>query len=214
MPKHRYALALACYLLIPVLIVAGVAVHSFIDPEWARSHADYARDYRLLDLVRNVAVMGSWTVAFLLWIACCHLVLESRRRSAGWLALAIAGPFGFVLIAALKDRSPAADDLYQQFIGQLKMHWRILLEIALFFSIWTLCYEFVVLKRELMIRYESFMTGTPISTIVDTQNASSGMWAAGEGMEQTYLFMLAYLLWPVFFNLSGRLFKRRSRHPT
>lgn len=38
-----------------------------------------------------------------------------------------------------------------------------------------------------MIHVESLTTGTPISTIIAQQNASSGMWAAGEGMEQLYL---------------------------
>jgi hypothetical protein len=68
----------------------------------------------------------------------------------------------------------------------------------------------VVLKRELMIRFESFSTGTPVGTIVARQEASSGMYAFSEGLQATYLFILIYLLWPIVFNLAGRRFKRQT----
>jgi len=93
------------------------------------------------------------------------------------------------------------------------MYWRVPLEIAMFVSVWCFAYESVVLKRELMISYESFMTGTSATTIVARQSASSGMWAFGEGLEEIYLVVLIYLLWPIFFNLAGQLFKPRA-NPT
>jgi hypothetical protein len=68
----------------------------------------------------------------------------------------------------------------------------------------------MVLKRDLMIRYESFMSGTPAATISDLQNQSSGMWAFGEGNEVIYLVVLIYLVWPAFFNVVGQLLKRRA----
>ncbi len=68
----------------------------------------------------------------------------------------------------------------------------------------------MALKRDLMIRLESLRTGTPVSAIVAEQAASSGMWAAGEGMEVLYLVPLMYLVWPILFNLAGRLFAPRS----
>jgi len=210
MPKRHYLLALACYLSIPVVMFAGAGLHRLIDPEMARGHADYVRYYHLLDLARLGALMATATLILVLWTLCCYLVLKSRQRSLLWLPLAAAGPLGFIVIAMLKDQSPAPDDLYQQFIGKLKIHWRACLEIALFVSVWSLAYEAVVVKRELMISYESFTTGTPVSTIIAEQNASSGMWAFGEGMEEIYLVVLIYLLWPIFFNLAGNYSKRRS----
>src|SRR5262249_60963780 len=69
----------------------------------------------------------------------------------------------------------------------------------------------MVLQRELEIRYESHMTGTPVATIVEQQSAESGMYAGGEGMEVLYLVPLIYLVWPVLFNLAGHLCSRRSR---
>jgi hypothetical protein len=146
-------------------------------------------------------------MTLLLWALTCYLVLESRQRSLGWLVLAAGGPLGFMFISMLEDRSPAPDDLYQRFIQKLKMYWRVPLEIALFVSVWFLAYECVVLKRELMISFESFSTGTPTTTIIAQQAASSGMWAFGEGLEEIYLVTLIYLLWPIFFNLAGRQFK-------
>ena len=119
------------------------------------------------------------------------------------------GPFGFTFIAMLADRSPAPDDLYQQFIGRLKMYWRVPLEIVVFVSAWGLAFECVWLKRDLLIHLESYMTGTPVETIVARQEESSGMYAFGEGLEAMYLVPLFYLLWPMFFNLVAKGFKRR-----
>jgi hypothetical protein len=41
--------------------------------------------------------------------------------------------------------------------------------------------------------------------IIDSQNASSGMWAFAEGNEVMYLVILFYLLWPIVFNIAGRV---------
>jgi uncharacterized membrane protein YhhN len=210
MPKRHYLLALVCYLAIPVVMIAGAGLHRLIDPEMARGHADYVRDYHLLELTRLGVLVATAGLILFLWTSCCYLVLKSRQRSPLWLPLAAAGPFGFIVIAMLKDQSPAPDDLYQQFIRKLKIHWRACLEIALFVSVWFLAYESVVLKRELMISFESFTTGTPVSTIIAEQTASSGMWAFGEGLEESYLVVLIYLLWPIVFNLVGNQFKPRS----
>jgi hypothetical protein len=35
--------------------------------------------------------------------------------------------------------------------------------------------------------------------------ASSGMWAFGESLEVLFLVVLFYLLWPISFNVLGRL---------
>jgi hypothetical protein len=207
MPKRPYILALACYLSIPAIVIAGFGLSRLIDPELARGHVDDVRNYRLLEMIQGGALMATGALALVLWIMACYLVLVSRQRSARWLALAAFGPFGFILIAMLEDRSPEPDDLYQQFVRKLKMYWRAPLEIALFISAWILAFGLVGLKRDLMIRYESFVTGTPAATIIARQDESSGMWAFSEGLEMMYLVVLIYLLWPILFNVAGRLFK-------
>lgn len=213
MPKREYVLALVCYLAVPPVLIAGATIFSLIDPEWARHSAHYVRDYRLLEMVRTGAVMASGGLSLVLWISCCYLVIKSRRRSVRWLLLAAAGPFGFVVIAALEDRAPSPSDLHERFMRKLRIYGRVLLEIVVFVAVWFLTYEVVVLKRNLMIAFESLMTGTPASTIIAQQAASSGMWAAGEGMEQIYLLMLVYLLRPIFFNLVGHLLGARVPTP-
>jgi len=175
----------------------------------ARGSAAYVRNYRLLELARTGALMAMAGLAVALWVLTCYLVLKSRQRSLGWLLLAAAGPFGFIVIVMLEDRAPAADDRYQQFIRELKLYWRVPIEIAAFVAVCSLAFELMVLKRGLVIRYESFMSGTPVATIIDTQNQSSGMWAFSEGNEVIYLVVMIYLLWPVFFNVVGQQFKRR-----
>jgi hypothetical protein len=56
-----------------------------------------------------------------------------------------------------------------------------------------------------MILYESATTGASTAQIIATQNASSGMWAFGEGLEVMFLVVLFYLLWPIVFNVVARL---------
>jgi hypothetical protein len=210
MPKRRYVMALACYLSIPAVLIAGAGLFRLIDPEMVRGHG-YVRDYRLMELARHGVPVAAAGLVLVLWGSTCYLVLESRQRSLRWLSLAAAGPFGFMFIGMLEDRSPAPDDLYQQFIRKLKMYWRVPLEITVFVSVWFVAYESVVLKRELMTSFESFSTGTPTATIITRQSASSGMWAFGEALEATYLVTLIYLLWPLFFNLAGQRFKPRTK---
>jgi hypothetical protein len=205
MSKRHHVLALACYLAIPAVTIVGAWLSNLIDPEAARGHADYVRDYRLLELARRAVLAGAAGLALALWTATCLLVLRARRRSLAWLALAAAGPLGFSLIAMLGDRVPTPDDAYQRFIGKLKTHWRVALETVVFCAVWSLAFVAMELMRELMIRYESFTTGTPVATIIALQDASSGMWAFGEALEVLYLVPLIYLLWPLMFTLAWRL---------
>lgn len=213
LPKRHYLLAVVCYLAIPVVMLAGAFLASLIDPEMARGRADYARDYHLLELIKTGVVAAAAGLMLVLWALTCWLVLKSRQRSLRWLPLAAAGPFGFIVIALLGDRSPAPGDRYQQFIGKLKPYWRIPLEIVLFLAVWLLAYQCVVLLRDLMIAYTSYRTGIPVASIVAEQTASSGMHAFGEALETLYVVPLLYLLWPVAFNLVGRLLGPRTTPP-
>jgi hypothetical protein len=49
-----------------------------------------------------------------------------------------------------------------------------------------------------------------MASIVARQDASSGMWAFSEMLEQFYLVVLLYLLWPMLFNLAGRFLRQRG----
>jgi hypothetical protein len=61
------------------------------------------------------------------------------------------------------------------------------------------------LVGNLSIIYESASTGRTIAEVIETRDASSGMWAFGEGLEVIYLMVLFYLLWSICFNTIGRL---------
>jgi hypothetical protein len=82
---------------------------------------------------------------------------------------------------------------------------RIGYEVCRFVLIWLLAYQAMVVKRNLMILYESATTGQSTAQIIATQNASSGMWAFGESLEVMFLVVLFYLLWPIVFNVVGRM---------
>ena len=78
-------------------------------------------------------------------------------------------------------------------------------EVCVFVVIWLFAYQAMIVKRNLMIMYESVTTGISSAQIIDRQNASSGMWAFAEGNEVMYLVVLFYLLWPIVFNMIGRV---------
>lgn len=212
-PKRRYLLAIACYVAIPVVIIAGGALHQLIDPEWARGSADYVRNYRVLDMLGQGVLMAASALALVLWLATCIVVLKAHERPVAWLLLAVAGPLGFTFIAMLQDRAPASGDLYQQIIPRLNLYWRIPLEIAAFLCIWTLAFLGMTVARDAMIQLASFRTGTSVETIIAIQNASSGMYAFAEGLQVLYLVPLLYLLWPMVFNTAGHVFTRSTTTP-
>ena len=115
------------------------------------------------------------------------------------------GPFGLIILTLLSDNAPAPADLYQQFVGKLKIYLRFAYELIFFLVVWVGAFQTLVLKRDLMIMYEAATTGISTAQIIDRQNASSGMWAFSEGLEVLFLVGLFYLLWPVCFNVVGRL---------
>ena len=208
--RRLYLLAIGCCLMIPVVIIAGAAAARLIDPESAVHTANYTRNYLLLEWIQKGFLMTSAGISFALWMACCYLVIRARHRSILWLPLGIAGPFGLIVIASLKDSSPQPRDLYQHFLRSMALYWRVLFEVAFVVTVFVLSYQAIVLERHVQIQLESLTTGTPIETIVEQQNASSGMYAFGEGMEELYLIAMLYLLRPILFNLAGRLFQPRS----
>jgi len=68
-----------------------------------------------------------------------------------------------------------------------------------------LAYQAMVLKRNLMILYQSATLEFQLRRSSISRNASSGMWAFSEGMEVMYMVVLLYLIWPIVFNLVGRV---------
>lgn len=203
--KKQMAVALVLVLLIPIVIVLGGLLSSMINPEIAAGHANYARNFHLLTLVKLMLLLGSGVVVLILWLLACFLVIRSKERSLLWLFFAALGPLGFAILATLSDKAPGETDRYASFVRGLNRFVRVGYEVCIFLILWELAYQAMVLKRNLMIMFESATTGISTAQIINTQNASSGMWAFGEGMEVMYLVILLYLLWPIVFNIVGRV---------
>lgn len=210
MMKKQTVVALVLLLLIPVVSMLGGLVFSVINPEIAASHANYARNYQLLSLLKHASMLALGAAVAILWLLVCFLVIRSKARSSWWLLFAALGPFGFAILAMLDDRAPRETDRYAQFVRSLNGFVRAGYEACMFVVLWLLAYQAMVLKRNLMIRYESATTGVSTAQIIDLQNASSGMWAFAEGMEVMYLVVLLYLIWPVAFNIAGRVAANRA----
>ena len=205
MIKKQTVAALVLLLLIPVVSMLGGLLFSLINPEIAAGHSNYVRNYHILNLVKNLSFWASGAVVGILWLLVCFLVIRSKERSSWWLFLAALGPFGFAVLAMLNDRAPGETDRHARFVHNLNRFVRVGYEVCTFVIIWQLAFMVMVLKRNLMIMYESATTGISTTQIIDSQNASSGMWAFAEGIEVMYMVVLFYLIWPIVFNIVGRV---------
>lgn len=203
--KRPYAFALVSLLLIPVVLVAGGVLFNMIDPEVAAGHPNYETNYRLLGLVKHLALLLTLALIGAVWLLACFFLLKSKKQSFLWLALAALGPFGLAILTMLGDKAPDPRDRYRAFLRQLKPHARVVLELCIFVAVWVIAYQAMVLKRNLMITLQAAASGVSEAKIIEQQAASSGMWAFGEGNEVLYLVALLYLLWPLLFNVASRL---------
>jgi hypothetical protein len=208
--KKQTLVALGLLLLIPVVIMGGGTLSNLINPEIAAGHPNYSRNFQLLTLLKHLIFFGSALLAGILWILSCYLVIRSKERSVFWLLCAALGPIGFAILMTLNDKVPREMDWHARFVRSLNIFVRIAYEACRFVAVWWLAYQAMVLKRNLMIIVQSAITGMSTAQIIDQQNASSGMWAFGEGLEVIYLTALLYLLWPVVFNLAARVFRKTS----
>lgn len=203
--KKQTLVSLALLLLIPVALMLGGFLSNLINPEIAAGHANYVRNYQLLNLAKNLSFLASGAAAALLWLLSCSLLLRSKERSLWWLPFAALGPFGFAILAMLTDKAPASTDRYARFVRSLNIFVRAGYEVCRFGGIWLLAYQAMVLNRKLMIMVQSAATGISKAQIIDLQNASSGMWAFAELNEVMFLVALFYLLWPIVFDLVARM---------
>ena len=159
----------------------------------------------LLSLLKDITFWASGAVVVTLWLLVCFLVIRSKERSSWWLFAAASGPFGFAILAMLNDRAPTETNRHARFVRNLNRFVRVGYEVCIFVIIWELAWQAMVLKRNLMIMHESATTGMSTAQIIDLQNASSGMWAFAEGNEVMYMVVLLYLIWPIAFNIVGRV---------
>jgi hypothetical protein len=205
MIEKPWVVALVLLLLIPLVWALGGMLVARINPEIAAGHPNYVHNYHRLSRLKHMSLWASEAAVLVLWLLVCLLVIRSKKRSYLWLFLAALGPFGFAVLAMLNDRAPAEADRYARFVRNLNGFVRVGYELCTFVIVWLLAYEAMVLKRTLTIRYEAATTGVSTAQIMDSRNASGGMWAFAEGNEVMYLVVLLYLLWPIVFGIAGRV---------
>ena len=203
--QRRHVAALVLFLLIPLITILGGILSNLINPEIAAGHPNYVRNYHLLSLLKHLCLLGSLAAAGVLWLLVCLLVIRSKNRSYFWLLLAALGPLGFAVLATLKDRDALEIDRYARFVRTMNWLVRAGYELCSFVIVWVLAYQAMVVLRTLIIWYQAVSTGVSTEQIIDLQNASSGMWAFGEGMEVMYFVVLLYLLRPVVFRIVAQV---------
>lgn len=225
MIKKEWVVAVVLLLAIPVVLMLGGALFSFINPEIAAGHPNYVRNFHLLDLLKRMVMWGTAAAVLVLWLLVCLHVIRAKQRSASWLVLAALGPFGLAVLATLddvksndaptsgatlngattNDRATVETDPYSRFVRSLNWFLRIGYELCSFVIVWVLAYEGMVLKRALMVRFEAARSGMSVAQVIDLHNASGGMWAFAEGLEVMFFVVLLYLLRPVLFNIVSRV---------
>ena len=205
MIKKQWVAAVVLLLLIPLVWVLGGVLFSLINPEIAAGHPNYVRNYALLDLLKRLCIWVPAGIAALLWPGACLMVIRAKRRSALWLVLAALGPFGFAVLAMLNDGAAAEPGRYTRFVRSMNWFVRACYEACTFVIVWVLAYEAVALWRTMSIWYEAATTGVPVAQIVSIRDASGGMWAFTEGLEEMFLVVFLYLLRPIVFALVGHV---------
>ena len=203
--KKQTILALGLLLSIPVIFRLGGWLFSRINPESAAGHPNYAHNYYWLSQLQHLTFWTMLATVGVLWLLVCFLVIRSKQRSLSWLFLAAFGPFGFAVLAMLRDRAPAQTDWHERFVRNLNAPLRVGYWACVVVIIWMLAERGMVFKRDLMIQRQAAATGMSVAQIIDQQNASSGMWAFAEGTEVMYGVVLLYLIWPGVFNGVARV---------
>lgn len=204
MIKKQLLIALLLLLLIPAVMLGGGFLFSLINPEVAAGHPNYVRNWHLLNQLKGLIMFGMFASVLALYLIGSFLVIRSKSQSSLWLILALLGPLGFAILSVLNDRAPSETDRYARFLRSMNWILRTAYELICLYLVWEASWQIMILKRNLMIRYESVSTGVPTAHIIATQNASSGMWAFGEGLEVMFFMIILYLLRPILFNLIAR----------
>ncbi len=82
MIRQYYGRSIVALLLIPVVTVSAAAIDYLIDPELARGHPNYIRNFALLQHLRFGVVIVALMLVIALWLLACLWLL--RARSQQW----------------------------------------------------------------------------------------------------------------------------------
>ena len=208
--KCDAARAVAALFAIPVIMIGGTAVAFSINPESSTIGPFHLRNYWLLYDIRRMLLWTTPLAVVGLGFLTCLFVVRAKGRPYAWSALGLFGPFGLIALTMLGSKRVEGGSLYDGWIR--RRHWalRAFYQVVLFVVIVVAADQLIVLKRPLVILWQSYITGLSVEAIIEQQNASSGMWAFGELLETIFLVILFYLLWPICFNAASRLPRLRA----
>jgi hypothetical protein len=210
MIRKYYGRSVLALLLIPVAAILAARIFDAINPELAAGHSDYARNYALLEHLRNGVPLATLVLLGILWLLACIWLLRAKSRRRAWLWLALLGSAGFAVLTALLDRSPlSAHDAYGRLLVRLPKLLRVLYEIVRFAVFVVVTWQLVDWFNDGTALLDATRRGVPLAEVLAERDASSGMWAFGDAVRSAYLFVLLYALWPAGYNSVAWLIRRR-----
>jgi hypothetical protein len=214
MIRKYSCLSILALLLIPVVVILTARLFEAIDPELTLGHADFARNYALLEHARRVVLWAGPVLAGVLWLLACAWLLRAKSRHKVWLLLAMLGAPGFAVLSVLSDLSPPApNDAYRRLLARLPPLLRVLYEVVRFAALGFVTMQLIEWWNDYTALLEATRRGVALVVVLAERDASSGMWAFGDGMRAAFLFVLIYALWPASYNAVAGLI-RRLRHRT
>jgi hypothetical protein len=212
--RKYYGRSIVALLLIPVVALLASVIFNLIDPEVARGHANYARNFALLGHLRVGVLQAGLLLLIALWLLACHWLVRAKSRHGVWQLLALLGPPGFAVLMALSDRSlPGPGDSYQRQLARVPPLLRVLYEVLRFVASGCLAVLLVDGLDYGTALLDAARRGLTLAQVLAERDASSGMWAFGDSIRAACLFVLIYVLWPAGWNaLAGliRWLRRRS----
>jgi len=209
--RKYYGRSVLALLLIPVAAMLAAGIFDAINPELAAGHADYARNYALLEHLRNGVPLAAVALLGALWLLACIWLLRAKSRRRAWLWLALVGSAGFAVLTALSDHSPLTpNDAYGRQLARLPKLLRVLYEVVRFAAFVAVAWQLVEWLDYGTALLEATRRGVPLAGVLAERDASSGMWAFGDAVRAAYLFVLLYALWPVGCNTVAWLIRRRQ----
>jgi hypothetical protein len=207
--QKNYGRSIVALLLIPVVTVSAAAIDYAIDPELARGHLNYVRNFALLQHLRFGVVVVALLLVIALWLLACLWLLRAKSQRIAWLALALLGPFGFAGLMALPDRSALAPaDTYRRQLTRLPSLLRILYEIVRFAVFGFVAMQLIEWFDDGTALLEAGRRGIPLAEVLAERDASAGMWAFGDLLRAGCVFVLLYALWPAVCNAVAWLIRR------
>ena len=118
MLKRPYVLAIVFFLMIPAVSVLAALLINSIDPEIAARTSNYQRNYQLLNLAKNLSMFAVFLVMMGFWFLTCFFLVKSKKRSYGWLPLAMLGPFGLIPSIHHNSKPQEHGDAMDQHMGK------------------------------------------------------------------------------------------------